>query len=87
MCDHCTNVALACFNPIQTLPLLSWSIIIVIYILTVRLQLKVDLYNYTSSVRGPTTDNGSVEVELQNGFRFLEQQYTYVIVSFPNCVT
>ena len=42
---------------------------------------------YTSSVRGPTTDDGSVEVELQNGFRFLEQQYTYVIVSFPNCVT
>ncbi|XP_064388844.1 uncharacterized protein LOC135336874 isoform X3 [Halichondria panicea] len=34
---------------------------------------------YTSSVRGPTTDDGSVEVELQNGFRFLEQQYTYVI--------
>ncbi len=40
----------------------------------------------TSFVRGSTTDDGSVEVELQNGtFRFLEQSYTSVFVSC-NCL-
>ncbi len=41
----------------------------------------------TSFVRGPTTDDGSVEVELQHAFKFLEQDYTSVIVSLPDCVT
>ncbi len=43
----------------------------------------------TSFVRGPTTDDGSVEVELQNGtFRFLTQSYTSVFVSLSiSCVT
>ncbi len=40
----------------------------------------------TSFVRGSTSDDGSVEVELQNGtFRFLEQSYTSVFVSC-NCL-
>ncbi len=42
---------------------------------------ETELY-CTSFVRGSTTDDGSVEVELQNGtFRFLEQSYTSVFVS------
>ncbi len=40
----------------------------------------------TSFLQGPTSDDGSVRVELQNGtFKFLEQSYTSVFVSCQLC--
>ena len=42
----------------------------------------------TSFLRGSSSDDGFLGVELQNGpFRFLEQAYTSVFVSQLICVT
>ena len=39
----------------------------------------------TSFVRGSSFDDGTTEVDLQNGpFRFLEQNYTSIFVSLPS---
>ena len=39
----------------------------------------------TSFVRGSSSDDGTTEVDLQNGpFRFLEQNYTSIFVSLPS---